>query len=95
MTDTEAKQIYWFTTFLVAFALCSITVPVAFIGARYNVVAVVSVVVVFTAWTVIGRKWFRSGFYFFFDFLSFQVFIAGLIVFGIAVYRWASPWFAA
>jgi hypothetical protein len=88
VNETRPKRFDEFRIFLLALAACSIATPVILLNARHELAAVLSVIVAFAIWTFIGRKFFRSGFYLFFDFLSMQVFLAGFIVIGIAVCRW-------
>ena len=73
---------------LVALLVASICGPALILKAEFNLAAIISVAIVFVAWTVIGRRYYPSGFYLFFDFLSFMSFSAGIIVVGIAAYRW-------
>jgi len=82
---TETK---WFTAMLISLAAASICVPVVLSSTGFSIAALIAVAVVFGTWTYIGRRFYRHGFYMFFDFLSFMSFIAGFIVTGIVIYRW-------
>ena len=81
----------WFTAMLISLAAASICVPVVLASAGFGVAAILTVAVAFCAWTYIGRRFYRNGFYLFFDFLSFMSSIAGFIVIGIVIYRWIRP----
>ncbi len=85
---TETK---WFKAMLISLAAASICVPGVLASTGFGVAALFAVAVVFCAWTYIGRRFYRNGFYLFFDFLSFMSFIAGIIVIGIVIYRWLIP----
>jgi hypothetical protein len=78
----------WFTALLISLAAASICAPVVLASAGLGVAAILAVAIAFCAWTYIGRRFYRNGFYLFFDFLSFMAFIAGFSVIGIVNYRW-------
>ena len=83
VTETQ-----WFTAMLISLAAISVCGPALLASSGFGVAAVLAVAVVFCTWTCIGRRFYRDGFYLFFDFLSFMSFIAGFIVICTVVYRW-------
>jgi len=64
--------------------ISSLAVTVYF---QLNIVSILVAIVAISAWTVMGRRWFRDGFHQAFDMLGMFVYVLSLAALVIAVYR--------
>ncbi len=54
---------------------------------RLDAVLMVVACAIVVVWTLVGRRWFRSGFYQAFDMLAMFVYFSAFVAFCVAAYR--------